>query len=239
MRLGLFGTGRLGSAIAEAAAAAPDVELVWQVGEEPAPQESVDVAIEATVAEAVPARVAWALERGTPLVVGTTGWSLAGLAEAVEGKVGLLVAPNFSLAVALMGRLAQVLGRYADLDPDLDPYVLEHHHARKADAPGGTARALAGAVLAGCPRKRGWTLGTAEPHQLSVAVVRAGAEPGRHTVGLDGPLETLTLTHTARSRQVFAAGALRAARWIRGRKGCFTFDDLAADLLDPLFRTGV
>ncbi len=239
MRIGIFGRGRLGSAVIEAARQAPDLELAWAVGQGEAPPAPVAVALAASTPEALPAHLDWALATGTNLVIGTTGWTIPDLETRVQDRIGLLVAPNFSLAVALMGRLARVLGRYADLDPDLDPYVLEHHHARKADAPGGTARALAGAVLAGCPRKRGWTLGTAEPHQLSVAVVRAGAEPGRHTVGLDGPLETLTLTHTARSRQVFAAGALRAARWIRGRKGCFTFDHLAADLLDPLFRTGV
>jgi 4-hydroxy-tetrahydrodipicolinate reductase len=81
-------------------------------------------------------------------------------------------------------------------------------------------------------------MGTAAPHQLSVGVLRAGAEFGAHTVGLDGPAEVLELTHRARSRAVFARGALLAARWVRGRKGLFTFDQCAQETLDPLFQLG-
>jgi len=121
------------------------------------------------------------------------------------------------------------------LDGDLDPYVLEHHHRLKADAPSGTAKRLAEAVLLGCPRKTAWTLGTPAPHELSVGVLRAGAEFGHHTVGLDGPAELLTLSHQARGRLVFAQGALRAARWLHGRKGLYTFDAMARETLDPLF----
>lgn len=235
MRLGLFGTGRLGSAIAQAAREAPDVDLVWQVDRE-APALPVDVAIEATVAEAVPDRLAWALAQGVPLVIGTTGWQMPDLEARVGARIGVLVSPNFSLSVALMARFATILGAYAALDPRRDPYVLEHHHRLKADAPSGTALRLAEAVLRGCPRKTSWSLGGHAPEQLHVGVVRAGAECGTHVVAFDAPEETFELTHRARSRQVFGEGALGAARWIQGRKGCFTMDDLAADLLDPLFR---
>jgi 4-hydroxy-tetrahydrodipicolinate reductase len=69
-------------------------------------------------------------------------------------------------------------------------------------------------------------------------VLRAGAEFGTHTVGLDGPAEVLELTHRARSRAVFARGALLAARWVRGRKGLFSFDQVAKETLDPLFQIG-
>jgi 4-hydroxy-tetrahydrodipicolinate reductase len=137
-----------------------------------------------------------------------------------------------------MARLATVMGRFAALDPDLDPYLTDHHHRLKADAPSGTAKRLAAAVIAGCPRKTAWTLGTPEPAQLSVSVLRAGTEFGAHTVGLDGPAEVLELSHRARSRAVFANGALLAARWVRGRKGLFSFDQCAQEILDPLFRSG-
>jgi len=131
-----------------------------------------------------------------------------------------------------------VMGRFAALDPARDPYLVEHHHRLKADAPSGTAKTLAAAVMVGCPRKTEWTLGTPALHQLNIGVVRAGAEFGTHTVGLDAPAEVLELTHTARSRAPFAQGALAAARWLQGRKGVFTMDDVAADLLDPLFAFG-
>ena len=234
MRIGVFGRGRLGSAIAQAAQEAPDLELAWALGREGAPS-SVAVAIDASTAEAVPGHLAWALETGTDLVIGATGWELPDLEARCRGRIGVLVAPNFSLAVALMARLAKVLGRFAALDESLDPYLLEHHHRLKLDAPSGTARRLAEAVLEGCPRKTEWTLGAPAPHQLGVSVIRAGAEFGTHTVGLDGPAETLHLTHQARSRAVFAQGALRAARWLEGRKGLQTFDAYAQELLDPLF----
>lgn len=234
LRIGLFGRGRLGSAIAGEAQGG----LIWQVDQGDSPSGPVDVAIDASVAEAVEAHLAWALDTGTDLVIGATGWTLPDLEARVAGRIGVLTSSNFSLTVALMARLSTVMGRFAALDPTRDPYLLEHHHRLKADAPSGTAKTLAAAVLAGCPRKTEWTLGTPALHQLNIGVVRAGAEFGTHTVGLDAPAEVLELTHTARSRAPFAQGALAAARWLHGRKGLFTMDDLAADLLDPLFVFG-
>ena len=197
-----------------------------------------DVVIDASVAEAVPEHLTWALETGTNLVIGATGWSMSDLEAKVAGRIGVLTASNFSLTVALMARLATVVGRFAALDVARDPYLVEHHHRLKADAPSGTAKTLAAAVMAGCPRKTGWTLTTPAPHQLSIGVIRAGVEVGTHTVGLDAPAEVLELTHMARSRAPFAQGALVAARWLHGRKGLFTMDELASDLLDPLFMFG-
>jgi 4-hydroxy-tetrahydrodipicolinate reductase len=234
LRIGLFGRGRLGSAIAAEAGDG----LSWQVDMGESPSGPVDVVIDASVAEAVEEHLAWALATGTDLVIGATGWTMPDLKARVGDRIGVLVSSNFSLTVALMARLSMVLGRFAALDPARDPYVLEHHHRLKADAPSGTAKTLAAAVLAGCPRKTEWTLGTPAPHQLNVGVLRAGAEFGTHTVGLDAPAEVLKLTHTARSRAPFAQGALQAARWLHGRQGVFTMDDLAADLLDPLFAFG-
>jgi 4-hydroxy-tetrahydrodipicolinate reductase len=234
MLIGIFGKGRLGTAIAQAVREDPGLELAWTLGRDGAPT-PVDLAIDASSAAAVPEHLAWALETGTDLVIGTTGWELPDLEARCAGRIGVLVAPNFSLAVALMVRLSKVLGRFAALDGTLDPYVLEHHHRLKLDAPSGTARRLAEAVLQGCPRKTEWTLGTPAPHQLGVSAIRAGAEFGSHTVGLDGPAETLHLSHQARSRALFAQGALRAAAWLKGRKGLHTFDAYAQSILDPLF----
>lgn len=234
LRLGLFGRGRLGMAIVQEAKGL----LQWQVGRGSIPTEPVDVAIDASSPDALQAHLAWALETGTNLVIGTTGWELPGLKEQVGERIGVLVASNFSISVALMNRLALVLGRFAALDVDRDPYLLEHHHCLKVDAPSGTAKTLAASLMAGCPRKTEWTLGTAAPHQLSVGVLRAGAEFGMHTLGLDAPAEVLEITHRARSRSPFAQGALVAARWLHGRKGVFTMEDVARDQLNPLFDFG-
>lgn len=231
---GLFGRGRLGQAIVAEAGGS----LAWQVGRGEAIPGPVAVAMDASVAGAVAGHLDWALETGTDLVIGVTGWSLPDLEARVAGRIGVFTASNFSLTVALMARFATVMGRFAALDPDRDPYLLERHHRLKADAPSGTARTLASALMRGCPRKTEWTLGAPEPHQLSVGVVRAGADFGTHTLGLDAEAEVLEVTHRARSRAPFAKGALAAARWLQGRKGVFTMDDLAADLLDPLFAFG-
>ncbi len=236
MRIGLFGKGRLGSALAEVAGS----QLVWQVSREAPPTDPVDAAIEASAADAVPARLAWALETGTPLLIGTTGWSVPDLEARVKDRIAVLVAPNFSLTMALYARLSLVLARFAALDDTCDPYLVEHHHARKHDAPSGTAKQLAATLLKGCPRKTEWVIPAigmpVAPHQLNVSSIRAGHTYSSHTVGLDAPGETLELSHAARSARPYAEGALRAAAWMHGRKGLFTMDDVARDLLDPLFR---
>lgn len=238
MRIGLFGRGRLGSAILAAAQRQSDLRIAWAVEAGESPTEPVDAAIDASVAGAVEAHLDWALGTGTNFIIGTTGWEIPALAARVDDRIGVLTASNFVLTVALMARLATVLGRYAQLDPQRDPYLFEHHHRMKADAPSGTARTLAAAVLQGCPRKTEWALGAVAPHQLNIGVLRAGSEFGLHTVGIDAPSETLEITHHARSREPMAEGALTAARWMQGRKGLFTMDDLAATLLNPLFDFG-
>ncbi|MDP2877534.1 MAG: dihydrodipicolinate reductase C-terminal domain-containing protein [Holophaga sp.] len=235
MKVGIFGRGRLGTTIAHEFGQAPNWELLWHVDRGEDPGAKVDVAIDASVSNAVPSHLDWAVATSTDLVIGTTGWTLPNLAAQINGHIGVLVAPNFSLSVALMARLSTVLGRFAALDETLDPYLLEHHHRAKMDAPSGTAKRLAAAVIEGCPRKTKWTLGSPGANELNIAVLRAGSEFGMHTVGLDGPAETLSVVHQARSRALFAQGALRAAAWLRGRKGLHTFDEVAAEVLAPLF----
>lgn len=236
MKIGVFGAGRLGSAIRNEIK--PPHELSWVADVGLPPGEPVDVAIDASIADAVESHVLWALEHRTDLVIGATGWSLPDLEQKVGDKIGVLIAPNFSLTVALMQRLAGVLAKYSAATGTTDPYILEHHHRLKADFPSGTAKMLAKAVLDNHPDKSEWVLGTAQTGQLSMGVLRAGSEFGMHVVGLDGPAETLEIRHTARSRAVFAEGAVRAALWIQGKKGVFQFSDLASEVLDPLFQFG-
>ena len=235
MRVGVFGTGRLGSAIATQAGP----QLAWQVSREAPPPGKVDVAIEATVASQVPARLDWALANGIQLLIGTTGWEIPDLQARVGDRIGVLVAPNFSLTVALYARLSLVLARFAALSEERDPYLVEHHHARKHDAPSGTARQLAATLLKGCPRKTEWVIpaigAPVAPHQLNVSSIRAGHTYSSHVVGLDSPGEVIELSHAARSAMPYAEGALAAAQWISGRRGVFRMDDVAREILNPLF----
>lgn len=234
MRLGIFGRGRLGGAIAMEIAkytASPDaLELAWTEGREAGSRSRVEVAIDASAGPAVEEHLEWALATGTDLVIATTGWKLPGLAERIDGRIGLLVAPNLSTGVALVRRLAALLGTYASMDIEADLGIVEHHHKMKADSPSGTAISLAEAVEATCPRYTGWKIGSWEKDKINIASLRSGFEIGRHELVLDSPLESLTITHRAKDRRVFAAGAMKAALWIWGRKGLFTMDDFASDI---------
>ncbi len=234
MKIGMFGRGRLATAIATLGGE----KITWQVGRNQEPPGRVDVAIDASIGDAAEAHVKWAIETSTDLVIGTTGWSIPDLKERVGDRIGVVVAPNFSLSIALYTRLSLVMARFAALDAGRDPYIVEHHHARKKDAPSGTAKLLAKVIMKGCPRKTEWTLqgpGDLKEHQLSVSSIRAGHTYSSHIVGIDAPAETLELHHASRSPMAYADGALRVSEWIHGRKGVFTMDQFSEETLDPLF----
>lgn len=250
LQIGIFGRGRLGSAIAAAAERTTDLDVSWITGrdEDTSSAGPVDVALDVSHADAVAGRIAWARETGTDLVIGTTGWdhrildsrlpdahlptdaSSEGHTPAQAGEdpaIGLLIAPNFSLTVALMRRLSLTLGRYAARSPEpVDLAVSEVHHTRKVDTPSGTALLLRDALEEGSGQR-----------DVQATSLRLGEVIGRHDVHLSSAAESITLTHEAHSREVYALGALTAVRWIHGRRGTFTFDDLAAEILDPLFRS--
>lgn len=176
-----------------------------------------EVAIEFTEPAAAPANVLAAVAAGCPVVSGTTGWQarLPEVAARVREAGGALFwAPNFSIGVAIFTRLVAEAGRALAGVEGFDAHLVETHHAAKKDAPSGTARLLA-------TRFRE-TLG----RELPVTSVRTGSVPGTHELLLDAPFEQIRLVHEARDRRVFADGALRAARWLVGRRGVFGMDDL-------------
>lgn len=229
MRIGIFGQGRLGGLVAAALEEAGDLELAWAVGREARLEalEHVDVALDVSHADGVAAHLAWARARGTDLVIGTTGWDRE-LLTTVDGSIGVLVAPNFSLSMALLRRISLALGRYAARSPEpADLTVLDRHHRGKVDAPSGSALLLAEALEAG----------SGGAGVVQVASQRVGAIVGLHEVRYETPSETISVTHEAHTREVFAHGAVTALRWVHGRTGLHTFDDLAAEVLDPLFVT--
>jgi 4-hydroxy-tetrahydrodipicolinate reductase len=181
-----------------------------------------DAAIDFTVAEAVPRHAeACALAR-VPLVEGTTGWhaQLEDVRRAVERANGALIyGANFSVGVNLFYR---IVARAAELFRGFEyyaPFVEEAHHSRKRDAPSGTALRLRDILAAGYES------------EIPVASTRAGHIPGTHRVGFDSQADQILLTHTARSREGFAAGALVAARWIQGRQGVFEFSEVIDEIL--------
>lgn len=236
LTLGLFGTGRLGTAIQALADAADDLEVAWAVGRRGVPADAprVDLAIDVSTAAAVPGHLRWARTTGTDLVIGTTGWDPTLLTQHEQHveearRIRVLTAPNFSIGVALMRRLAAALGGYAAQSPvPVDLAVTDTHHRHKVDAPSGTAIALREGLAGGAG------LG---PDSVQVTSLRLGEVVGDHEVIASSALETLTLRHAAHSRELFATGALTAARWLADRPepGIYTLDDLAADHLRGLF----
>ena len=248
----IFGNGNLGRAIAAALVARGDNAprlLGRPSGSHPsAAFEGTTLAFEASRGDAVAANVAAALDAGCRrFVIATTAWDAdrsAVAARLVEHGAAAVVAPNFSLGVALYLRLVEMaaasMARLAPVAP-FDPFVVEWHRRGKLDRPSGTAREIVrrlgasgssdedGAVSR---HDRGVTTGSAS--EIEVAVVRAGSSPGMHLVGFDAPGETIELRHTARDRSAFATGAVAAADWLRDERrqpGIHGFDEVVDDLL--------
>lgn len=177
-----------------------------------------DVAIEFTEPSSAPTNVEACMEAGVPVVCGTTGWydQLRVVAASVERYDGaLLYAPNFSLGVAVFLRAVRAAAAAART-ASVDAHVVEIHHSAKKDAPSGTAIVVQREAAAGLGR------------DVPVTSVRVGSVPGTHALILDGAFEQIRVEHVARDRRVFADGALGAARWLVGRRGVFTMDDVLA-----------
>jgi 4-hydroxy-tetrahydrodipicolinate reductase len=190
-------------------------------------------------------------KRRIPAVTGTTGWydRLDEVKAAVEAAgSSLLWASNFSLGVNLFYRIAWYAARLADPFPEYDVAGYEAHHNKKADSPSGTAKTLVAGVLERMTRKRKpvWDVlnRPPAPEELHYPSLRLGATPGVHALVFDSPADTIEITHTARGREGFAAGALLAAQWLTGdgkfaaagagkppRRGVFTMDDALTEIL--------
>ncbi|MGB7219938.1 MAG: 4-hydroxy-tetrahydrodipicolinate reductase [Vicinamibacterales bacterium] len=224
MRVLLVGYGRMGRLV-ESLAGEYGCEVAGVVdplrgGEDVSSERwrDVDVAIDFTVPAAVMSNVPILARRKINVVLGTTGWGEHedDLRRAVaQAESGLVAAPNFSTGVMLFEAAVAHAARLFAQQAEFGAFLHESHHAAKKDAPSGTALLLKGTME---------RAGFARP--IDVSSTRAGHIPGTHTVGFDGPAETVTLTHTARDRTAFARGALVAARWIKGKRGWYTMKDV-------------
>lgn len=223
LRVAIIGPGKMGSAIAELARTS-GVDVVATLGPgmviTAGSLQHADVAIEFTEPTAAAANIRACLIAGCPVVVGTTGWydGLAEITELVDNNGGaLLWAANFSLGVHVLSKLVRRAGELFARLPGFDAALIEIHHAAKRDAPSGTALMLQRDFATGSGRK------------VPITSVRLGSVPGTHSLVLDGTFEQLVVSHEARDRRVFAEGALVAARWLVGRRGVFTLDDVLSE----------
>lgn len=187
-----------------------------------------DVAIEFSTPATAEANIRAAWLAGIPVVCGTTGWNVQTLrdelcdeAECCQvSRRALLWSSNFSVGVniffALNKRLAGLLADY----PDYLPSITETHHIHKLDAPSGTAKTLAEDI----ERFRLQVSGT--KLQVPIESIREGEVPGIHTVTWDSPVDTISITHSAKSREGFALGAVLAAEWLKGKTGWHTMEEV-------------
>ena len=227
MSLILIGHGRMGRLV-EQYAVAHGFTIAGVVTEETGPgllesgdARDVEAVVDFSAGSAVRSNLSLIANRGWNVVIGTTGWQ----ADEAECRamvdragIGVIASANFSLGMNVFRRIAEDAARRFATMQDVGAWIHEAHHVKKKDAPSGTALMLKSAVeAAGYPRN------------IDMSSTRAGSIPGTHTIGFDAPTETVTLTHTVRDRAVFAHGALEAARWITGRRGWFTMDDLIDD----------
>jgi 4-hydroxy-tetrahydrodipicolinate reductase len=226
MRILLVGYGKMGKMI-ESLAPEFDCEVAGKIdphvpdGQDgPASDRwnGVDVALDFSTPDSVVRNVPALVRRGIGVVIGTTGWQTDEAAvrrSVADTAAGVVAAPNFSTGVVLF---EAVVARAASLfaaHQEFGAWLNEAHHQTKKDAPSGTALLLKRAME---------NAGYSRP--IDVSSIRAGFIPGVHTVGFDGPADTITLTHTARDRTAFARGALLAAKWLKGRRGWFTMHDV-------------
>lgn len=217
MKLLIVGYGKMGRLV-DQLAAEQGVEVAGRVDHDRPEWADADVAVDFSTAEALLANFSRYVERRMPVVIGTTGWNAqAGqLRRAADAAaLGVVAAPNFSVGVNVFQLVVSEAARLMQAHPQYGAWVHEAHHAAKRDAPSGTALLLRDAMT---------VAGFARP--IDMSSTRAGTIPGTHTVGFDAASDTIELTHTARDRRGFAGGALLAARWIQGRRGWYSMQDV-------------
>jgi len=219
MKLAIIGYGKMGRMVEQLA---PEYGLTVvacvDIGDDFTRAARADVAIEFTTPEAALNNIEKLAAMKLPVVVGTTGW-LTHLDKArtmVEKNGSALVwSPNFSVGVNVFLRVVREAARLLADEKEYGAWAWEIHHDTKKDAPSGTMIKLVEEMKA-----------AGYPRYIDVSSSRAGRHPGTHEIGFDSAADSITLRHTARSREGFARGALKAAQWIVGKQGVFEFGDV-------------
>ncbi|HEX8899475.1 MAG TPA: dihydrodipicolinate reductase C-terminal domain-containing protein [Chthoniobacterales bacterium] len=233
MKIGLIGYGAMGRMVADLATQRDhEISLTLDVADANKTIDELtnavracEVALDFSIAEAVPKNAEVCAKAQVPLVVGTTGWlpEIDRVRRVIEERKGALIyGANFSVGVQIFYRIA---ARAAELFRNLDtydPFIEEAHHKRKRDAPSGTALQVQRIVAQ--------VLGRDVP----ASSTRAGYIPGTHRLGFDSVADQIRITHEARSREGFAAGALLAAEWIVGHRGFYEFSDVFDEIIASL-----
>lgn len=232
MKIVQIGHGKMGQLV-EKLALSQEIEVLACFSSERADWDVVqqaDVCIDFSHPDAVITHVEKVAERGKPLVVGTSGWY--DNMEAVKSMVarfqtGLIFAQNFSLGMHLFLGIVKKAAELVNQAESYDIALSEIHHRQKVDSPSGTAFGIADILLEKINRKKSLSCsGQVADDEISVSSLRVGTVPGTHQVVFDSNQDTITLSHEAHDRTAWARGALEAAKWIQGKKGFFTIEDM-------------
>lgn len=214
MKLALVGYGKMGKLIEQTAikqghtidailtSSSPDWHLL----------STVDMVIDFSHASMTLATVTACIKYKKNLVIGTTGWDhqLSEIKELIKGStIGVFFTPNYCLGMQLFFELVQTAASLYLSCGEYDAGLLEIHHREKKDAPSGTALHIAHLLKK-------------QIKPLSIQAMRLGSIPGVHTLTFDSPFDTITLSHTAKSKEGFAIGAIRVAQWLVGKQGFYS-----------------
>jgi len=191
---------------------------------------SADVAIEFSVPQVAVDNIKSAFKAGVPIVSGTTGWSdaLPELKKLIAANgYTLFWASNYSLGVNIFAAVNVFLAKLMNSYPNYNVEMTEIHHTQKLDAPSGTAITLAEGILENLERKTNWTKEVeTKPTDLAIKSIREGQVPGIHTIRYESEVDSIEITHDAKSREGFALGAVVAAEFTAGKKGLLGMHDL-------------
>jgi 4-hydroxy-tetrahydrodipicolinate reductase len=191
---------------------------------------SADVAIEFTVPQVALSNYRRAFASGVAVVSGTTGWTdeLPALKKEIEeGGKTLFWSSNFSLGVNIFMAVNKYLARIMNQFPNYNVEMTEVHHTQKLDAPSGTAITLAEGILENLDRKNSWVKEVeTKQGEMAIKSIREGQVPGIHTIRYESEVDSIEITHDAKSREGFALGAVVAAEFTAGKKGLLGMEDM-------------
>ncbi len=220
MKIALIGYGKMGHII-ESVALERGHEVVCVIDKdnqgdfESLAFASADVAIEFTMPQMASVNILRAWESGVPVVCGTTGWNVEAMKqEAMKRNAGLMWSSNYSVGVNVLFVLNKQLAKLMEKYPTYKPNMTEVHHVHKLDAPSGTAKTLQEAI------------GDGRLAVSDIKSIREGEVPGIHTVVWDSEVDTISISHSAKSRRGFALGAVIAAEWMKGKAGWHEFEEV-------------
>ena len=221
MKIALIGYGKMGHMI-ESIALQRGHEIVCIIDQnnldefESKAFASADVAIEFTTPQTAEQNIRRAWKAGVPVVCGTTGWNVESLKhQPLQHTIpSLMWSSNYSIGVNILFAINKQLAKLMDSYPEYTPHMTEVHHIHKLDAPSGTAKTLQEAI------------GEKRLAVADIESIREGEIPGIHTVTWDSELDTVSISHSAKSRKGFALGAVIAAEWMKGKTGYHTFEEV-------------